>query len=99
MSIVISVRVQLVAVQHWPWLGLLQYVSSINIACGYHAGDPDTAVRIMKAAVPLNIAIGAHPSFRTGNTSVEWKCIDGKRLYRIIYEQLEALGSIAIQME
>ena len=86
----------------WPYniehdLSLLQYVSSINIACGYHAGDPDTAVRLMRAAVPLNISIGAHPSFpdreHFGRKEMH---LEEKDLYRIIYEQIEALGTIAI---
>lgn len=41
----------------------LPHVSSVNIACGFHGGDPATmraTVRIAKAA---GIAIGAHPSF------------------------------------
>ncbi|HWK94066.1 MAG TPA: 5-oxoprolinase subunit PxpA [Pseudolabrys sp.] len=41
----------------------LPHVSSVNIACGFHGGDPATmraTVRIAKAA---GIAIGAHPAF------------------------------------
>ena len=86
----------------WPYniehdLGLLKYVSSINIACGYHAGDMDTAGRLMKAAIPLDIAIGAHPSFpdreHFGRMAMH---LEEKDLYRIIFEQIETLGSIAI---
>ena len=52
----------------WPYniqhdLSLLPYFSSINIACGFHAGDPDTAAQLIRSAAPQNIAIGAHPSF------------------------------------
>ena len=86
----------------WPYnidndLGLLPYVSSINIACGYHAGDPATAVRLIKAAIPLNIAIGAHPSFpdREHFGRMEMH-LEEKDLYRIIFEQIETLGSMAI---
>lgn len=42
---------------------ILDYVSSINIACGYHAGDPMVMAATVKMAVEKNIAIGAHPGF------------------------------------
>ncbi|WPB56276.1 5-oxoprolinase subunit PxpA [Xylophilus sp. GOD-11R] len=43
-------------------LALLGHVSSANIACGFHAGDPDTMARTAAAAVQRGVAIGAHPS-------------------------------------
>ena len=42
---------------------LLSYVSSINLACGYHAGDAFTMHELTKAAVTAGVAIGAHPGF------------------------------------
>ncbi|MCU9611758.1 LamB/YcsF family protein, partial [Escherichia coli] len=42
---------------------LLAIVSSANIACGAHAGDPPTMLRTVEAAVAHGVAIGAHPSF------------------------------------
>ena len=42
---------------------LLDYVSSANIACGFHAGDKDTMRRTAELALAKGIAIGAHPSF------------------------------------
>lgn len=44
-------------------LQLLNYVSSINLACGAHAGDPIVASTIIESAYHKNLAIGAHPSF------------------------------------
>ncbi len=41
---------------------LLRVVSSCNIACGFHAGDPLTMQRTVAAAVANRVAIGAHPS-------------------------------------
>lgn len=41
---------------------LLQVVSSCNIACGFHAGDPLTMQRTVAAALANGVAIGAHPS-------------------------------------
>src|SRR5262245_56718657 len=42
---------------------LMKYISSANIACGYHAGDLDTMNRTVELAIENNVAIGAHPSF------------------------------------
>ena len=41
---------------------VLRYVSSANIACGFHAGDPQTMRRTVAAAIERGVAIGAHPS-------------------------------------
>ncbi|OFW76921.1 MAG: lactam utilization protein LamB [Alicyclobacillus sp. RIFOXYA1_FULL_53_8] len=42
---------------------MLNYVSSVNIACGFHAGDAGVMNRTVRAAVDRNVAIGAHPGF------------------------------------
>lgn len=42
---------------------ILQIVSSANIACGFHAGDPDTMAQTIALAVENGVAIGAHPGF------------------------------------
>lgn len=39
---------------------LLDYVSSVNIACGFHAGDPLAIKEALLAAKEKNIVIGAH---------------------------------------
>lgn len=41
-------------------LDLLEYVSSVNISCGSHAGDPVTIMNMLKLASENNLAIGAH---------------------------------------
>ena len=41
---------------------LLDFVSSANIACGYHAGDPGTMHRTVERALRKGVAVGAHPS-------------------------------------
>jgi len=41
---------------------LLRLVSSANIACGFHAGDPASITRSIRAAHQARVAIGAHPS-------------------------------------
>ncbi|MGO4909294.1 LamB/YcsF family protein [Pseudorhodobacter sp. W20_MBD10_FR17] len=42
---------------------LLHSITSANIACGFHAGDPDVMAKTMKAAVKHGVGIGAHPGF------------------------------------
>lgn len=51
-----------------PWrmgddTALLDVVSSANIACGFHAGDPDVMHHTMRLAVQNGVGIGAHPGF------------------------------------
>jgi 5-oxoprolinase (ATP-hydrolysing) subunit A len=43
---------------------LMKFVSSINIACGFHAGDTTVMRKTVDFAVNAGVAIGAHPSFR-----------------------------------
>jgi 5-oxoprolinase (ATP-hydrolysing) subunit A len=50
----------------WPMgedARLIPLVSSVNVACGLHAGDPLTIQRTVATAVAHGIAIGAHPGY------------------------------------
>jgi UPF0271 protein len=40
---------------------LLDVVTSANIACGFHAGDPATMLRTVRLCAERGVAIGAHP--------------------------------------
>ena len=42
---------------------VIQYVTSANIACGFHAGDPMWMRKTVQLAERHNVAVGAHPSF------------------------------------
>ncbi len=42
---------------------IMPYLSSCNIACGFHSGDPLTIERTIKMALEQGVAIGAHPAF------------------------------------
>lgn len=42
---------------------LLDVLSSANIACGFHAGDPRIMDRTVALCVERGVAVGAHPSF------------------------------------
>lgn len=41
----------------------MPHVSSINVACGFHASDPSNMWKTVKLAKKYGVAIGAHPSF------------------------------------
>lgn len=43
---------------------LLDVVTSANIACGFHAGEPDVMAATMALAAEKGVGIGAHPGFR-----------------------------------
>lgn len=40
---------------------MLPLVTSVNVACGFHAGDPGTMRKTVKLALEKQVAIGAHP--------------------------------------
>lgn len=42
---------------------IMAYISSCNIACGFHSGDPLTIEQTIALAISNNVSIGAHPSF------------------------------------
>lgn len=42
---------------------LLGLVSSVNVACGGHAGDAASMERVVRAALARGVAVGAHPSY------------------------------------
>lgn len=42
---------------------ILKFVSSANVACGFHAGDPCVMDKTLNLAKQNNVCIGAHPSY------------------------------------
>ncbi|MBU5313068.1 5-oxoprolinase subunit PxpA [Tissierella carlieri] len=42
---------------------VIKYVTSVNIACGWHAGDPLIMEHTVRGAINNNVAIGAHPGY------------------------------------
>lgn len=50
----------------WPMgadAALIGLVTSVNVACGFHAGDPLTMRRTVRLALDAGVAIGAHPGY------------------------------------
>ena len=73
---------------------LLSYVSSINLACGYHAGDAHTMHELVEAAITAGVAIGAHPGFADrdnfGRTNMP---LPPEKIYDIVLYQIGALDA------
>lgn len=75
---------------------LMPFITSANIACGYHAGNED----LMKSTVDLclkhGVAVGAHPSFpdrkNFGRTNMD---LPAEQIMKIITDQLQILKKIA----
>lgn len=42
---------------------IIPYITSANIACGYHAGDPRVMEKTVRLARDHGVAVGAHPGF------------------------------------
>ncbi len=42
---------------------VLDHITSANVACGFHAGDPDTMLQTVHAARQRGVAVGAHPGY------------------------------------
>jgi UPF0271 protein len=68
---------------------IMPYISSANIACGYHAGDAKTLFDTIALASKYGIAIGAHVSFldkeNFGRKEIN---ISSEELYDLVTQQL-----------
>ncbi len=77
---------------------LMPYISSANIACGYHAGDLATMRRTVDLCVQHNVAIGAHPSFpdrdNFGRTDMIGLGINYEDLPELIINQVIVLQQV-----
>ncbi|MFF3024089.1 5-oxoprolinase subunit PxpA [Gottfriedia sp. NPDC057948] len=74
---------------------IMPHITSANIACGFHAGDPFVIYETVKLAKQYNLSIGAHPSFpdllgfgrREMNFSED-------EIYKLVLYQIGALYSV-----
>ena len=80
-----------------PWSicddeGIMPFIGSANIACGFHAGDPGTMHRTVMACIRNGVAIGAHPSYPDlagfGRRQMD---LDPQEVYDLTLYQLGAL--------
>ena len=77
---------------------LMSYISSANIACGFHAGNSDTMRQTVEWALENEVAIGAHPSFpdrkNFGRSDLFGAGIGPENLPVILSDQITALQKI-----
>jgi UPF0271 protein len=75
---------------------ILDVVTSANVACGFHAGDPSVMRRTLGEAVDRAVVVGAHPSYpdRTGFGRREME-ISPARLTDDLLYQIGALDGLA----
>ena len=78
---------------------LMPFITSANIACGYHAGDETTMRSTVMMAKKALVAIGAHPSFldRVNFGRTEIKDITPQQVYDVVIAQLTSLHKIVIE--
>ncbi|TKI55661.1 LamB/YcsF family protein [Brevibacillus antibioticus] len=71
---------------------ILSYITSANVACGFHAGDPATMRKTVQMALEAGVAIGAHPGFADlvgfGRRNME---ISPEEAYDLVVYQIGAL--------
>lgn len=74
---------------------LMDYVSSVNIACGFHAGDATTIRKTVETAISKGVKVGAHPSFPDlqGFGRREMKMSAGE-IFDLVLYQVAALKGI-----
>ncbi len=73
---------------------LMEYISSVNIACGFHAGDPAVMQQTVALALKNGVAIGAHPGLPDlqGFGRREMK-ITANEAYQLTLYQIGALSA------
>jgi UPF0271 protein len=79
---------------------ILSFVSSVNIACGGHAGDASSMRRTVKNALANNVVVGAHPAYpdkdNFGRVSMTLgKDISSRNLKKSLTQQIVSLAEIA----
>ncbi|MFI5132851.1 MAG: 5-oxoprolinase subunit PxpA [Chitinophagales bacterium] len=75
---------------------IMPFISSANIACGYHAGDEDTMKRTVELCLKNNVVIGAHPSFfDKENFGRKEMKLPVEKIYDLVLTQIEILDKIA----
>lgn len=75
---------------------IFPFISSANVACGYHAGDEQIMHQTIELAIQHNVAVGAHVSFldkeNFGRSEME---LPATTLYEIIQDQLRIIKDVA----
>ena len=75
---------------------VMPFITSANIACGFHGGDPATIRKTVALAVTANVAVGAHPSLPDlvgfGRRAMQ---ISAQEMYDLVLYQAGAVAAFA----
>jgi len=75
---------------------LMKYITSANIACGFHAGDAATMRRTAELAVEHGVRIGAHPGYpdreNFGRTPIQ---LSADKTRELVAEQVDSMRRVA----
>jgi UPF0271 protein len=78
---------------------LLELVSSANIACGFHAGDPASMTASIRAAREAGVAVGAHPSLADReNFGRKELTVSPNEVFALVVYQVGAFQAIATSL-
>ena len=79
---------------------LMPYISSANIACGFHAGDEESMAITIHLCKEFGVRIGAHPSFpdrvNFGRTHMD---MNPQEIYVLVRQQIAVLKKIVLAEE
>ena len=77
---------------------IMPFITSANIACGYHAGDETTMQQTIDLAIKYKVAIGAHPGFddkaNFGRTEMQ---LTSTEIYQLVFKQVQALRNMCVE--
>ena len=75
---------------------IIALISSANIACGGHAGDPETMRRTIDSCLAAGVAVGAHPGYEDrenfGRVAME---MTSQQVKSLVSRQLDGFAGIA----
>lgn len=75
---------------------IMPYISSANIACGAHAGDPEVMKRTVGLAIKHGVSIGAHPGYPDlAGFGRREMSLTPEEIYSLVVYQIGALAAFA----
>ncbi len=71
---------------------IMPFISSCNVACGFHSGTASLIENTLRSALALNVAIGAHPSYNDpANFGRKSLVVDSRILFADLRYQISAV--------
>ena len=75
---------------------IMPYITSANIACGFHAGDEQTMRETLRLAKRFGVNAGAHPSWNDReNFGRKEMDVSPEEAEKLVFEQIQILAAIA----